>query len=301
MAACLLAGCAADPFRSAISERSDSTVEIDAVAFYPQDALQCGPAALATALDASGVVVTPEQLQPMLFIPGRGGSLQPEVLATARRFNRIPYVIDGSFEALTAEIDAGRPVIVLQNLGVSIAPQWHYAVVIGYSGPEREFILRSGTTKRLLQASRTFASTWARGDHWGVVLLPPGELPADANVSRYLQAVASAESAGQFDLAIAAYRSALQYWPDQPLALLGLANSLYATGQFDDAESAYRELLQLDPHNVIGMNNLATMLGERGECDQARELLERASNEADGDTAYLSVLERTRAGLAQCR
>jgi hypothetical protein len=54
----------------------------------------------------------------------------------------------------------------------------------------------------------------------GVVLLPPGELPADANASRYLQAVASAESAGQFELAIAAYRTAALYWPGHPLAML---------------------------------------------------------------------------------
>lgn len=300
-AACLLAGCAADPFRSTISERSGSTVEIDAVAFYPQDEFQCGPAALATALDASGVPVTPEELQTMLFIPGRGGSLQPEILSTARRFNRIPYVIDGGFEALSAEIDAGRPVIVLQNLGVSIAPQWHYAVVVGYSGPERKFILRSGTTKRLLQSSRTFASTWQRSDNWGVVLLPPGELPADANAARYLQAVAAAESGGQYDLAIAAYENVLEHWPGQPLAMLGLANSLYATGQFDLAEHWYRALLGVDPGNVIAMNNLATMLGEHGDCDQARELLERASVLAAGDTAYVSILERTRAGLPQCR
>lgn len=296
-----MAGCAADPFRSAVSSRSDSVVEIDTVAFFPQDELQCGPAALATALDASGIATTPETLQSMLFIPGRRGSLQPEILATARRFARIPYVIDASFEALVQELDAGRPVIVLQNLGVSIAPQWHYAVVVGYSGPQREFILRSGTTKRSLQSSRTFASTWGRSDRWGVVLLQPGELPTNADPTRYLQAVAAAESAGQFDLAIAAYRNALQHWPDQPLALLGIANSQYAKGYSDDADNWYRRLLQVDPGNVIGMNNLATLLGERGECQQARELIEQATDAAAGDLAYEPILDQTRSGLGQCR
>ena len=299
-ATCLLAGCATDPFRSAINDRSDSIVEIGSVAFFPQDEFQCGPAALATALNASGVGATPEELQPMLFIPGRGGSLQPEMLATARRFERIPYVIAGTFEALVAELDAGHPVIVLQNLGVSIAPQWHYAVVIGYSGPQSAFILRSGTTKRLLQPSRTFASTWARSDNWGVVLLAPGDLPADQDASRYLQAVAAAESAGHFDLAIASYQSATQNWPGQPLAMLGLANSYAAKGRVDLALLWYGQLLDVEPGNVIGMNNLATVLGERGECQQAQELLDRAFVTAAGDTVYLSVLERTRAGLAQC-
>ena len=39
-------------------------VELTEVPFYPQKEYQCGPAALATALAASGVEVTPDELVP---------------------------------------------------------------------------------------------------------------------------------------------------------------------------------------------------------------------------------------------
>jgi tetratricopeptide (TPR) repeat protein len=300
-ATCSIAGCASDPFRTVDNERAESAVEIETVAFFPQEDLQCGPAALATALDATGIVVTPDELQPMLFIPGKGGSLQPEIIATARRFGRIAYVIDPTFDALLDELDATRPVIVLQNLGISFAPQWHYAVVVGYSGPGREMILRSGTTRRLAQPGRAFASTWARSERWGVVLLRPTELPANAKPSRYLKAVAAAESAGQYNLAITAYLTAVNRWPDQAPALLGLGNSFYAAGRGDDAEHWYRRLLQVDADNIAGMNNLATLLGEQGQSKEAGALIRQALSKAAGDPAYLPLLVKTESGLASCR
>ncbi|MEQ9560959.1 MAG: PA2778 family cysteine peptidase [Woeseiaceae bacterium] len=300
-ALCFVAGCASDPFRTMNKQRADAAVEIDPVAFFPQDDLQCGPAALATALDAAGIAVTPDELQPMLFVPGKGGSLQPEIIATARRFGRIPYVIDPTFDALLDELDAARPVIVLQNLGISIAPQWHYAVVVGYSAPGREIILRSGTTRRLAQSARSFASTWARSERWAVVLLRPGELPANADPTRYLKAVAAAEGAGQYELAIAAYLNAANHWPDQPPALLGLGNSYFATGRADDAEYWYRRLLHADADNIAGMNNLATLLGEQGRCQEADTLIRQAQENAAGDPAYLPLLARTESGLDACR
>src|SRR5437868_2835012 len=39
-------------------------LELTQVPFFPQDEYQCGPAALATALSASGVKITPQELVP---------------------------------------------------------------------------------------------------------------------------------------------------------------------------------------------------------------------------------------------
>ena len=58
---------------------------------------------------------------------------QVELVAAIRRYGRVPYEIEPSLSSLTAELQAGRPVLVLQNLGIKIAPLWHYAVVVGYS------------------------------------------------------------------------------------------------------------------------------------------------------------------------
>src|SRR3569623_1363896 len=123
-------------------------VELDAVPFFPQERYQCGPAALATVLAWSGAAVTADQLVPQVYLPARQGSLQPELLAAARRYQRLPYVLEPDLAALLREVGAGHPVLVLQNLGLSWAPRWHNAVVVGYDLARDEVVLRSGAGRR---------------------------------------------------------------------------------------------------------------------------------------------------------
>ena len=125
-----LSGCASIPEH--VSELpADVSLDLDRTPFFPQERYQCGPAALATVLASSGVAVDLGALVDRVYLPGRKGSLQVEMLAASRAAGRVPYVIDGTLLALQDELDAGRPVVVLQNLGVTAIPKWHYAVVVG--------------------------------------------------------------------------------------------------------------------------------------------------------------------------
>src|SRR5215210_6981075 len=56
-------------------------VELTQVPFFPQDDYQCGPAALAMAMNFSGVPLRPEALVDEVWLPARQGSLQVEMLA----------------------------------------------------------------------------------------------------------------------------------------------------------------------------------------------------------------------------
>ncbi len=94
------------------------TVEMKTVPFFPQDDYQCGPAALATVLESSGVPVKPEQLVSQVFLPARKGSLQIEMLAAARQHGRISYELPPHYPALLREVAAGNPVVVLQDVGL---------------------------------------------------------------------------------------------------------------------------------------------------------------------------------------
>jgi len=271
VAVTLLAACASrPPVLPGAMPRATSAIELSDTAFFPQTAYQCGPAALATVLHSAGVEVEHDDLADQVYLPARQGSLQVELLAATRRAERIPYVIDPQPEALHAELDAGRPVLVLQNLGLGVLPVWHYAVVIGLDPTNDRVILRSGAERRQLEAARGYLRSWQLGGGWGFVVLRPGELPAEADRARYLHAVALAERYLSPQDRRAAYRAALETWPDDATAGFGLAYALQASGDLVGAEEVYRRLIVQNPRHAAAYNNLADVLTARGCVAQAR-------------------------------
>ena len=146
--ACLFSGCSFHR-QTGTGKAPAAGIELTDTPFFPQEEYLCGPAALAALLVSSDVVTLPDLLSPDLYIPKRQGTLQLEIIGSIRRHDRIPYEIRPEMDAITAELKAGRTVLVLQNLGLKILPTYHYAVVIGVLSDGR-VVLRSGTTERRL-------------------------------------------------------------------------------------------------------------------------------------------------------
>lgn len=295
LGALVLTGCAAPG--APVAALTSAPLELEGTPFFPQERYQCGPAALATVLSASGVTVTPEALVDEVFLPGRQGSLQAELIAAARRRGRVPYRLPPSQEALAAELAAGRPVLVLQNLGVSAFPRWHYAVVVGMDPGRDAYVLRSGTERRRVTGRGVFLRTWSRGDNWGLVMLGSGELPASDDPGGYLRALAAVEATGDLALARAGYRAALGRWPGNRLARLGLGNIALAVGEAEEAASHYRALLDDDPDDPVALNNLAEALGRAGRPAEALAYVERALAAAPAGHPLRPLLEQTRRDL----
>jgi tetratricopeptide (TPR) repeat protein len=279
LAAAALSACASvQRAREAPRQPVEQAAELTNVPFFPQTIHECGPAALATTLAASGIPVTPDDLVPKVYIPGRRGSLQTELIAAARTYERLPYVLDHSLEAIAREVRAGRPVLVLQNLGLRWLPRWHYAVVVGVT--ENRVILRSGRKQRLQSRMRTFQRTWSYADEWAVVFLKPGEMPIEPNVDRWVAANAALEATGQQSAARLNYEAASHVWPDHSLVWLGLGNTRYRAGDRAAAEAAFKRAVDLDAGNAAALNNLAQTLAERGCREQARVYVQRARSVA---------------------
>ena len=298
----LLGGCA--PIPEAVLELpAGPALELDRTPFYPQERYQCGPAALTTVLTTSGAVVALDDIVDKVYLPERKGSLQVELLAATRTEGRLPYVIDGTLSAIRNELEAGRPVVVLQNLGVAAIPRWHYAVVVGINADRSEVILRSGTDRRRITSVRTFLHTWRRGEYWAMVVLRPDELPAEVNRERYFSAIAALKQTGRLDEAALAWRTAEDRWPENPVALFGLGNTEGALGNFAVAEKIYRALLEQDGSLLVARNNLALVLAEQGEFEAAIGEIE-ATLEMNDDPALESELrdtERTILGMRATR
>lgn len=265
-----VAGCAVGPEHRTLQAAGDP-VELVEVPFFPQDDYQCGPAALATVLADSGIDIRPAQLTPQIYVPERRGSLQAELLAATRRHGRVPYLLPPSLAPILAEVRAGRPVLVFQNLGLERWPIWHYAVLVGFDPVHEKFLLRSGTRRRLVTRARSFLGSWDRAGRWSMVVASPSEPPADADILRWLQAIAPFESTGELDIAARGYEAAVERWPEDASAWTALGNVRYREQRLDEAATAYRRALELAPGNWVARNNLVQTLVDAGCPDRARE------------------------------
>jgi hypothetical protein len=270
----LMTGCQSTPAR--LPADLDAHVELADVPFFPQADYQCGPAALATVLQHAGVEITPDALVPMVYLPERHGSLQTELSAATRRFDRVPYALPGNLRSVVREVQAGRPVLILQNLGLRHWPQWHFAVVVGFDRDSQRMVLRSGTERRAVMSVGRFARTWERGGSWSMVALRTHELPAEPEPERYMTAAAGLEAIGRLDAASEAYATARATWPSSAWPVLGLANIAYLRERYELAESLYREVIELDPAQLTARYNLADTLVQRGCNTAARAELQQA-------------------------
>jgi tetratricopeptide (TPR) repeat protein len=245
------------------------------VPFFAQDDHLCGPASLAMVAQAAGIQVTPGELTEQVYVPGRQGALQQEMLAATRRQALVAYPLAPRLQDLLQEVAAGQPVLILQNLSLPISPLWHYAVVIGYDRARHEVVLHSGVTERMVMALSTFEHTWARSGHWAMRAVAPDRLPVTAEADAWAMAVAALERINP-SAAQTAYATALARWPEHRASLLGAGNAAYAQRQLARAAQAYTAATRVHPDFADAWNNLAQVRLDLGQRRAARAAIDRA-------------------------
>lgn len=279
-AALALSGCISLPqseaLRAAPPAGLPARVELSAVPFHEQDDFLCGPASLAMVLNAAGVAASVESLTPLVYLPGRQGSLQAEMLGATRRNGLVAYSPPPQLASVLREVAAGMPVVALLNFGLRILPVWHYAVLVGYDLEREELVLRSGSAPRRVVPIGLFEYLWQDGGHWAMLALPPGRLPANAREPEFGAAVAALERTGRPREARESYRALLARWPTSHIGLLGLGNVEYALGELAAAERAFRRATEAHPESAPAFNNLAHTLAALGRVAEAEAAARRA-------------------------
>jgi tetratricopeptide (TPR) repeat protein len=190
------------------------------------------------------------------------------MLAAARRYGFVAVELRPGLSGLLAELAAGNPVIVLQNLAFDWSPVWHYSVAIGYDLDEQRIVLRSGRERRLEMRLVSFERTWKGGAYWAMLALPPQRVPASLSQRDYLSSVARLEKVDRGAARIA-YLGALTRTPDDLVALLGLGNTYYAEGDLESAERAFRKAVLAHPGSAAAHNNLAQALADLKRYEEA--------------------------------
>jgi tetratricopeptide (TPR) repeat protein len=221
------------------------------------------------------------------------------LITAGRRHGWLAWEIS-EFDAILQEVAAGRPVIILQNRGLSWKPVWHYAVVTGFDAARELVYLTSGREEQREVATRTVLHTSERGGRWGLLLLPPGALPIAADPDRLLAALVGLER-NEAAAARPGSAAAVARWPAHAGLATAYGNLLRQAGEPAAAEAAYRAALAAEPHHVPALNNLADLLLAGGRLDEAHAVA-RAAVALDGpyrDTAAATLreIEAAQAGL----
>lgn len=291
--ALLLTACARSPvlLESTKANLTPQT-ELIQVPFYAQTEYQCGPATLAMVLNYQGVDASLEQLIPQVFLPGREGSVQPEMLATVRRYEQLAFPIRGTMDALLSHLEADDPVVVMQNLALPAFPMWHYAVAIGYDLPNETLILRSGEIERHTMSFSRFDATWARTGRWGFVVSEPGTLPEGVSARNALEAISAFEEQHGSLASLSSWQAFTERYPTNSLGQFALGNALYAAEQPDAALRAFESATQFDPAMGAAWLNVALVRLQQEDTTSAHEALSQAAAlEGEWQTRAIEILK----------
>lgn len=303
-AAGLTSGCVLPPMAAALRRAPPGDLPprawLEKTPFFPDGGTLCGPAVLASLLAAAGRPTDPAVLAPQVYLPGRGGSLQLEMLAGARRHGRLAVELDGGLTGLLREVSAGRPVGVLVNLALARWPRWHYAVLTGYDMPGETLRLHSGLFAHQAWTLATFESTWARSGHWAFVVLAPGALPVDADAARVTEALLALDRVAAPADAGPGWSAAARRWPGLLTPAIGEGNAWLAAGALDAAAAAFeRAAVRFD--SAAAWNNLARVELRRGRVEAALAAAHRAVARAESAEPRWRDAARRTLALAEGR
>src|SRR5690349_14995906 len=92
------------------------------VPFFPDKTDQCGPATLAGVLSFWGKPVQFDQLREEMYVKKLRGTLPMDLMLTAKEHGLKTEMVRGNLDTLRTELQAGRPVVVMLNSGLAIAP-----------------------------------------------------------------------------------------------------------------------------------------------------------------------------------
>ncbi len=236
-----------------------NSARVDKLKYIEQVDGDCGPAALTAVMNWAGLPVMMNELRSEVYTASRNGALPIDLVSASRRRGLMAIPISG-LSALLREVAQGHPVIVFENLGLSWAAKWHYAVVTGFDLKEQKIIFLSKSVESESLPMTYFERYWQLADYWGLVVLPPSQLSETANELTHMQAASGLEQAGHVVEAEVAYKKILERWPQSLMALIGLGNMTYQRRDYAAARRYLKKAVELHPESASARHNLSVAL-----------------------------------------
>lgn len=223
--------------------------------YISQEIGHCGPATLAMSIAATGSSYNMDEIIQQVYSPGAKGSLQENMISAARRQGFLAIPITG-LQSLLKEIENKNVVIVFENLGINLIPQWHYALVTGYNLKNKTLTMHSGPYQNQIMDMAEFELSWRLTNYWALLILPPGKTSVSADEITHLNAAAALEKLENLEAAKKSYLGILKVWPKSLIGHIGLGNVYYQQGDYRSTVKYLEAAQALYPHSMEVSNNL---------------------------------------------
>jgi ABC-type bacteriocin/lantibiotic exporter with double-glycine peptidase domain len=133
---------------------------VPGVPFVMQDSQYCGPASLSSVLSHYGDPLDQKTIGKAVYSPKLQGALITDLENFARGRGFQAKIGRGSRDQIQKFLLAGKPVIVLVDLGFWVISKPHYLVVYGYN--EQGFLAHNGFEADQLYLFETFEGIWEK-------------------------------------------------------------------------------------------------------------------------------------------
>lgn len=144
------------------------TRTIAGVPFHAQEEYQCGPASLAGVLNFLGDPATPDEIAHAVFRPELRGSVSLDLALYPRGRGLSSRFWRGTVEDIMRNVDAGRPLVLMLDLGLGPVHTYHFLVAVGYA--PQGLIANTGRREHALLPWAEVLRTWERADCWTLLV-----------------------------------------------------------------------------------------------------------------------------------
>jgi ABC-type bacteriocin/lantibiotic exporter with double-glycine peptidase domain len=170
----LLAGACAAPDAGRDQVLSDQAVILDVPPVRQDELDACGLAALSGVCGFWGVGLAAERRAELAALAQREQGLSgAELCAALEELGLETFLFAGTLDreptGLFHQVESGRPVIVLRDLG---GEQRHYSAFVGFDEPQSLVCLLDPRRGRLLVPMAEFESTWERCGRFALLAVP---------------------------------------------------------------------------------------------------------------------------------
>ncbi|HDL64424.1 MAG TPA: hypothetical protein ENH12_03440 [Proteobacteria bacterium] len=148
---------------------SPSSYLIEDLPYLRQRREQCGPATLAMVFGHYNVILTQEELAQEFYRKKISGSLNLDMLISARKHGFDAHTPEGSRDLLKRYISSDIPIIVMVRSSPG-SKNYHFMVIYGYDDTQKLFRIHSGKTRAGTIGYQELDQIWAPTGNWMLVV-----------------------------------------------------------------------------------------------------------------------------------